>query len=61
MQINPIYNFGDIVFCKTDVEHSPGMVVGYVITPKEFLYTVSFNGSSKDFYSFEISSDKHFN
>jgi hypothetical protein len=54
MTINPLFQYGNIVYHLTDPEQAKGIVVGYEVHPKGLKYIVSFNGNAEGFYAFEL-------
>ena len=49
------YEIGDNVYCKTDMEQSPGLVLGYRITNLGVEYIVSLNSETMIFNPLELS------
>ena len=61
MVINNKYDFGDIVYLKTDPEQNKRVVVGINVTPNgDILYRISQGTINSDHYDFEISEEKDF-
>ncbi|MDH1602352.1 hypothetical protein [Empedobacter sp. GD03739] len=49
------YEIGDNVYCKTDMEQSTGLVLGYRITNLGVEYIVSLNSETMIFNPLELS------
>ncbi|MEG0697177.1 hypothetical protein [Algoriella sp.] len=49
------HEIGDNVYCKTDMEQSPGLVLGYRITNLGVEYIVSLNSETMIFNLLELS------
>ena len=59
MTINPVFDFGDVVFVKTDTEQTEGMVTELTILPGGIImYIVSKDALLASFYDFELSDSK---
>lgn len=52
------YKINDTVYCRTDVEQNPGLVLGYRITNLGVEYIVSLNSETMIFNPLELSSVK---
>ncbi len=59
MIIDTSYNFGDIVFLKTDPDQYERMVYKIIIYPNgSIMLGLSFGATNSEHYDFEISSQK---
>lgn len=59
MKINNEFNFGDIVYLRTDMNQSPRMVVAFeVYAEGEMLYKVSSGTLTSYHYAMELSKDR---
>jgi len=58
MNINNLYNIGDILFLKTDPEQLERICHKITITKGDILYSLACGSASSDHYDFEISSKK---
>lgn len=54
------FDFGDIVYFKTDPEHDPYMITGYVIHEDSVLVLIRNKDAEHSVYEYEISIDKTF-
>jgi hypothetical protein len=58
--INNIYDFGDILYLKTDDDQKQRIIVGIKPTPTgNIIYTVSCGSISSEHYDFELSVEKN--
>ncbi len=53
------YWFGDLVYLKTDVDQSEGIITGITMRPKDVLYLITFGKEETGHYDFEFSSEKN--
>lgn len=58
MMIDEKFQLGQVVYVKTDIEQSPGMVTAINIRPGHVTYLVTTGDSSVCFYDFELSAEK---
>jgi hypothetical protein len=59
MNIANEYDFGDIVYLKTDPDQLTRIITGISIHPEmQIIYRVSYLGSNTEHYGFEISSER---
>lgn len=54
MKINTKYNFGDIVYLKTDIEQSERIIIGITLIPNSIIYTLMCGVEMSEHYEFEI-------
>lgn len=60
LRIKIKFDIGDWVYCVTDINQIPMMVVGLVIRPNNLvIYQVSLNGAEVPYYDFELTGDKN--
>jgi hypothetical protein len=59
MVIDNKYNFGDIVYLKTDKDQREGIVTCLKVTPHGVLYRLNFGTVEYDAYDVEISTEKN--
>lgn len=53
------YNFGDIVFLRTDPDQQPRIVTAFVACPAgDILYELTCSTTASKHYEFEITEDK---
>lgn len=55
MTIKTKFNFGDIVYLKTDPEQYPRMVVGVSVRPTSMTYMLALGSTESFHYEIEIS------
>jgi hypothetical protein len=53
------FDYGEVVFCKTDTYQTPGFVTGIIARPGSVKYEVNWVGMKKEFYGFELSKEKN--
>lgn len=61
MLVKTRFDFGQIVYLKTDPDQHPGIIIGFEIFPGgELMYKVSFSGDMSVCYEIELSEEKDF-
>lgn len=58
MKINTLYDIGDIVYLKTDINQKERMVTAITITIGSHVYSLSCGDDSSEHYDIEISDTK---
>ena len=58
MVIDNVYEIGDIVYLKTDVEQRKRIVYRFLIYEKDVLYGVVCGVGESDHYGFELAKEK---
>jgi len=58
MKINTLYNIGDIVYLKTDINQKERMVTSITITVGDHIYTLSCGDDNSEHYDIEITDTK---
>lgn len=58
MIVNTKYNFGDIVFLKTDPDQFERMITKIIICQECIIYGVNMGSVFSEHYDFELSSQK---
>lgn len=54
-----LYNFGDMVYLKTDIEQKPRMVVGFILSGKDdLIYKLACAEEVSEHYEIEIVKNK---
>lgn len=53
------YNFGDIVFCKTDPNQNPWMVIGANFYPNGLRYICEYDQIESYFYDFQLTNEEN--
>lgn len=60
MIINNVFDFGDIVYLKTDVDQNPAIVLSIkVFKNGEYLYEIIRGTTTSLHYDFELSTEKY--
>ena len=59
MLIDSAYNFGQIVYLKTDVEQLARMITAAIVTPQNILYELSCGVTTTKHYDVEFSVEKN--
>lgn len=57
IRVDVNYDLGDIVVLKADIDALPRIVVGYVISGKNVLYTLAYQSMTSNHYEFEIETE----
>lgn len=60
MIVNNKYEFGDLLYLKTDTDQELAIITGIKLTPiGNVIYTVSKGSRSSEHYDFELSAEKN--
>lgn len=54
------FDFGDVVYFKTDPDHDPYMVIGYAIHEESILVLIRNKDAEQSVYEYEIACEKNF-
>lgn len=57
MLVESLYNFGDILYLKTDEEQKPRMLTSMIIMPLSILYELSCGTQTTKHYEVEFSKE----
>jgi hypothetical protein len=52
------FEIGQIVYLATDTEQRPAMVIEYVVSEKEILYTISKDGLTINAYDYQLREER---
>jgi hypothetical protein len=52
------YDFGDIVYLKTDIEQLPRMITGFILRQKSISYYCSCGTIESAHYDYELTSER---
>lgn len=59
MVVNNKFQFGDLVYIKTDKEQNTYIVIAFFVTGKELKYLCACGDKDKYFFEIELSSEKN--
>lgn len=60
MVIDNVFDHGDVVFLKTDIEQNPGIIISIkIFKGGEYLYEVIRGTVTSQHYDFELSKEKN--